>query len=118
METKDLGKTSLGMEANVAAVLSYVLGLVTGIIFYLIEKDNKFVRFHAIQSMLTFGGLLVISVTNSFIVRIILPWQAYSMISGIIGIIGLVLWVVLMIKAYQGDYFKLPIVGDMAEKNL
>lgn len=117
METKDLGKTSLGMQANVSALLSYVLGLITGIIFYLIEKDNKFVRFHAIQSMITFGGLLVISLANSFILRIMLPWQISSLISGAIGIIGLVLWVVLMIKAFQGDYFKLPIIGDIAEKN-
>jgi uncharacterized membrane protein len=118
MEKRDLGKTSLGMEANVAAVLSYVLGPVTGIIFYLVEKDNKFVRFHAMQSMIIFGGLLVINLANSFVLKIILPWQVSSMISGILGIIGLVLWVVLMIKAYQGDYFKLPVIGDMAEKNL
>jgi uncharacterized membrane protein len=118
MDAKNLGKTSLGMDANVAAVLSYVLGLVTGIVFFLIEKDNKFVRFHAMQSIIVFGGLLVISVANSFMLRVILPWQLYSMISGIIGIVGLILWIVLMIKAYQGDYFKLPVVGDIAEKNI
>ena len=117
MEKNDLGKTSLGMEANVAAVLSYVLGLVTGIIFFLVEKENKFVRFHAMQSIIIFGSLLVVSLANSLILRIILPWQISSMIAGILGIIGLILWIVLMIKAYQGDYFKLPIAGDIAEKN-
>ena len=118
MEKKDLGKTSLGVEANVAAVLSYVLGLITGIIFYLLERENKFVRFHAFQSIVTFGGLLVISLANNFVLKIILPWQISGMVSGIVGIMGLVLWIVLMIKAYQGDYFKLPIIGDIAEKNI
>ena len=117
MENKDLGKTSIGMEPNVAALLSYSLGVITGIIFYLIEKDNKFVRFHAMQSIVVFGGLLVINMVNSFMLGILLPWQVRSAISGIIGIVGLVLWIVLMIKAYQKDYFKLPFVGEIAEKN-
>jgi uncharacterized membrane protein len=111
METKDLGKTSTGMQPNIAALLSYLLGVITGIIFYVIEKENKFVRFHAMQSIVVFGALLVFQVALRFI-----PILSLVLIP-IIGIASVILWVILMIKAYQGEYFKLPIVGDIAEKN-
>jgi uncharacterized membrane protein len=110
--TKDLGKTSTGMQPNIAALLSYVLGFITGIIFFLIEKDNKFVRFHAMQAMITFGALFVLQIFLGFIPvigLILLP---------LVGIASLVLWIVLMVKAYQGEKFKLPIVGDIAEKQI
>ena len=106
----DLGKTSTGIQPNVAALLSYVLGVLTGIIFFIIEKENKFVRFHAMQSIITFGGLFVIQIVFAFIPIV------GAIIVPIISIASLILWVVLMIKSYQGEKFKLPIVGDMAEK--
>jgi uncharacterized membrane protein len=117
MEQKNLGNTSIGMQANVAATLSYALGMVTGIIFYLVEKDNKFVRFHAMQSIVVFGSLFVINIAITFMLGMVLPWGVRSMISGLIGIVSLILWIVLMMKAYQGERFKLPIAGDIAEKN-
>lgn len=111
METKDLGKTSTGIQPNVAALLSYVLGIITGIIFYLIEKENKFVRFHAMQSIVVFGFLFVLGVVLS-----VIPVIGWALLP-ILWIVDLIVWVVLMIKAYQGEYFKLPIAGDIAEKN-
>src|SRR5213078_1778870 len=57
-----LGPSSMGMQPNVAAGLSYVFGWVTGLIFFLVEKQNRFVRFHAMQSILFFGGLTVINI--------------------------------------------------------
>lgn len=110
METKDLGKTSTGMQANVAGLLSYLLGFITGIIFFVIEKDNKFVRFHAMQSMLAFGFLFVLQMILMFI-----PFIGW-VLSPIVSIVGLILWIIMMIKAYQGEFFKLPIVGEIAEK--
>src|SRR5579859_2899103 len=113
-----LGPTSMGMQPNIEAGLSYVLTWVTGLIFFFMEKQNRFVRFHAMQSILFFGGLTVIriilSVIEAFQVPFVdlitgLPWLA-------IGIIGLVGYIVLLINAFQGKYFKLPIVGDYAEK--
>lgn len=59
MAEKDLGPTSLGMKADLAALLSYLAGILTGIIFYLLEKENKYVRFHAMQSIVTFGFFFV-----------------------------------------------------------
>ncbi|MBN1913716.1 MAG: DUF4870 domain-containing protein [Candidatus Omnitrophica bacterium] len=111
MAEKDLGKTSIGMNANIAALLSYLLGAITGIIFYIIEKENKFVRFHALQSILTFGALWVLSILVLFI-----PFLGI-IIAPLIYILEMVLWIILMIKAYQGEKFKLPIAGDIAEKN-
>lgn len=110
-DSKDLGKTSIGMQANVAALLCYLAGWITGLIFYLIEKENKYVRFHAFQSLVTFGALTVLTIILSFI-----PVIGWALIP-VLYIAELVLWIVLMVKAYQGDKFKLPIAGDMAEKN-
>ena len=112
MEQKDQGKCSNGLQANVAALLSYLLGVITGILFYVIEKDNKFVRFHAMQSIITFGALFVLNMILAFIPGI--GW----ILSPIIGIVALILWIVLMMKAYQGEDFKLPIIGDIAEKQI
>jgi len=104
-------KTSTGINQNVAGLLCYLGWWITGLIFFLIEKENRFVRFHAMQSIITFGALSALSMVLSFIpfFWILLP---------VIGILQLILWVVLMVKAYQGQMFKLPVVGEIAEKNI
>ena len=111
MGEKKLGKTSTGMQANVAALLSYLAGFVTGIIFYVIEKENKFVRFHAMQSIIVFGFLFVLGI----VIRMV-PFIGV-VLSPILWIGQIILWIVMMVKAYQGEKFKLPIAGDIAEKN-
>jgi len=111
MAEKDLGKTSLGMQANLAALLSYVAGIITGVVFFLLEKENKFVRFHAMQSILTFGFFLVLNVALGFI-----PIAGWSLMP-LVGVVQIVVWVLLMVKSYQGEQFKLPVLGDIAEKN-
>jgi len=112
MEEKDLGKCSSGMQPNLAALLSYLLGFITGILFYFfLEKENKFVRFHAMQSIVVSAAFFVAQIILGMIP--ILGW----VLSFLIGIAGFILWIILMVKAYQGEYFKLPIAGDIAEKN-
>ncbi|MBN2059471.1 MAG: DUF4870 domain-containing protein [Deltaproteobacteria bacterium] len=111
MEEKDLGKCSTGMQPSIAALLSYVLGFITGIIFYILEKENKFVRFHAMQSIVVFGALFILQIILGFI-----PFIGWVLIP-LVWIASLILWIILMIKAYHGEYFKLPYVGDMAEKH-
>jgi len=124
METKDLGKTMTGMQPNVVALLSYVLGFVTGLAFFLIEKENKFVRFHAIQSMIVFGALFVLQIAVGMffimfaMMRLGFMLPMFSFITGLLYLAGAILWVILMVKAYQGDMFKLPIAGDIAEKQV
>jgi uncharacterized membrane protein len=108
-ETK--GKTSTGMEQNLEGLLCYVLGWVTGIIFLILEKDNKFVRFHAIQSIVVFGAFTVLAVIFYYIPH---NWWILKLL---LGIFAFILWIVLMVKAYSGQMYKLPIAGDIAEKN-
>jgi uncharacterized membrane protein len=110
MEQKELGKSSLGMDANVAALLSYLLGFITGIIFYVLEKENKFVRFHAMQSIIVSGFFFVVGIAAH-----IVPFVG-QFISVVANLASLVLWVILMVKAYQGEKFKLPVAGDIAEQ--
>ena len=105
-------KTSTGMNQNVAGLLCYLAGWITGLIFFLIEKENRFVRFHAMQSIITFGSLTVLFMILGFIP--ILGW----MVMPILGILQVILWIVLMVKAYQGELFKLPMIGEIAEKNI
>ena len=106
-----MAKTSTGMDENVAGLLCYVLGWITGLIFFLIEKKNKFVRFHALQSIIVFGVLTLASIILGWIP--IIGW----VIGWIIWVLAIVLWILLMVKAYQGEKYKLPWSGNLAEKN-
>lgn len=110
------GPTSMGLQPNIAAGLSYVLGWVTGLIFFLVEKQNRFVRFHAMQSILFFGGLTVVQIILNVIGNFPFVGIFTGLIGVAVGIIGLVGYIVLLINAFQGKYFKLPIVGDYAER--
>lgn len=105
-------KTSTGLNENVAGLLCYVVGWISGLIFILIEKENKFVRFHAMQSIVVFG---VLTVAN-----IVLGWIPFlGWVLGIlISILAFVLWIILMVKAFQGEKYKLPWAGNFAEKQI
>ena len=103
-------KSSTGLDANVAGLLCYVLGWVSGLVFVLIEQESKFVRFHAMQSIYVFGVINIAGIILGWI-----PFIGWFLV-GIIGLLGFVLWIVLMIKAYQGAEFKVRWAGDLAEK--
>lgn len=96
---------------NLVAALAYLFGFVTGLVILFVEKDDKFIRFHAMQSTLLFGALTVLSI----LVNIIFG-NAGGLLSGLISIAMVILWVVSLVKAYQGQMFKWSIVGDYAEK--
>ncbi len=106
-----MAKTSfLGLDENVAGALTYVLGWITGVIFYLMEKESSYVRFHAVQSIALFLPLHVVIIVLGYI-----PFIGW-VISNLLSLLGLVLWIVLIVKAYQGERFKLPVTGDIAEE--
>ncbi|WP_218104043.1 DUF4870 domain-containing protein [Thermogemmatispora onikobensis] len=111
-----LGPTSMGMEANMAAGLSYLVGWITGLIFYLSEKQNRFVRFHAMQSIIWFAALTILIVALGVLGMIPFVGLLTFCLSGLVGLVGFVSWIVLLIMAFQGKYFKLPVVGDYAER--
>ncbi len=105
-----MNNSSTGLSENVAGTLCYAFLWVSGLIFLIIERKSSYVRFHAMQSLITFGILSVSLAISTFL----------PIIGGIInlvaGLLVLVLWVLLMVKAWQGERFKLPWAGDEAEK--
>jgi uncharacterized membrane protein len=105
------------MSENVAGLLCYLLWWVTGLIFYFIDK-RPFVRFHAAQSIVVFGGLTVVRIA----LRILFMtggWGGFSVgvaLSSIVWLLSVVLWILLMIKAYQGEKYRVPIAADLADQ--
>lgn len=102
--------SSTGLKSNVAGLLCYLAVWVSGLILYLIESKSQFVRFHAAQSIIVFGGLSIVTWILGFI-----PFIGW-VINAFIGIVAFILWLILMIKAYQGEHYKLPVAGDLAEQ--
>jgi uncharacterized membrane protein len=108
--------SSDGLAENVAGLLCYAVGWITGIIFLLIDK-RPFVKFHAAQSIVVFGALTIfrIGVGMIFGVSGLVGFGLWAALSMLIGLAAFVLWILLMIKAYQHVLFKLPIVAGIAE---
>lgn len=93
-----------------AGLICYALTFITGILFLVLEKDNRFVRFHALQSIL-FGAFFFVANT----VLSAIPFFGW-ILSLLLGLLGFVLWLFLMFKAFSGAMYKLPWLGDWAEK--
>ena len=110
--TDENKNTVLGVTENLEGLFCYVLGWVTGLVFLLLEQKNAFVRFHAMQSLVTFLGLFIITMVVGFIPVLGL------LVNMLLWPLGVVLWIVLMIKAYKGERYKLPVVGDFVEQQL
>jgi uncharacterized membrane protein len=107
MEEKQTSST--GLDENVAGFLCYLFGFITGIVFLVVEKKSSFVKFHAMQSTITFLSL--------FIISMIIGWvPIIGLLVYPIWILSLILWLILMIKALRGERYLLPIVGKMAEE--
>ena len=109
--------TSEGLAENDAGLLCYLAGWFTGIIFLLIDK-RPWVRFHAAQSIAVFGGLTVIQIALSVMsstIGGILGFGLMSMLGLLVGLITFILWILLMVKAYKHETFKVPIAAGIAE---
>jgi len=110
-----------GLAPNIASLLCYICSPITGIIFLLIEKENKDVRFHAWQS-LVFGVSYIVIIILLEILAFIM-----GMIASVLGIIigffipivmlaAFILWIVCLVKAYQGERWKIPVIGEFSAK--
>ena len=98
-------------QENLLGALCYFLGWVTGVILWFsVPKSKKFIRFHAMQSTVVSVVIMVVLIVLEWIP--IIGW----IISGLVGLLAFVLWIVLMVKAYQGQMYKLPVIGDLADK--
>lgn len=114
--------TRLGLDRNLEAALSYLFGWITGVLFYVVESDD-YVRFHAAQSVLLFGGLYLVDALLVFALRPLVATPGPGFMAGILGLAstvlslaGFVLWLVLIYKAYTGERYRLPVVGEFAER--
>ena len=130
----DTGKSALGLEGNLAAALGYPIGIIA-IISLIMDKENRFVKFHACQAILLYAALLAVwiaLVVLSIILGVIgiaasAAGDAGSALGSIIGLLWTIVWLSVFVgalaavvlgavKAYGGNYFKLPVIGNMAEK--
>ena len=125
------GKTSLGLDSNVGAMLCYIanfvccLGLVLAIVFLFTEKENRFVKFHAIQSLFLAGVQIVVGIVVGLLGLILgmvldmvhmalLAWFLVLGLRAILFLIFIAIWILAGIKAYGGQWYKLPLIGDQA----
>jgi uncharacterized membrane protein len=124
-----VAKSSTGLDENIAALLSYIFGWVSGLIFFLIEKDSRLVRFHAMQSLLFNVLAFVVGIALWIVLFVVfmIAAQISGALTTLLSLVSILVWVVFMIalfgglilclvKAFQGQYFKLPIIGNFAEK--
>jgi len=122
-ETSGSSETSVGMSANTAGLLCYVAWWITGIVFAVIEKKSKFVKFHAWQSIMTFGVLSVVQIIVSGIlagIGVATLSPGLIVFSGVLGtiiwILSVGLWIALMVLAGTGKMWKVPWAGNWAER--
>src|SRR5258705_5588176 len=116
-------KSSTGLDENIAALLSYVLGWIGGLVFFLIEKNSRFVRFHAMQSLLLSGGLFIVMMILWFVMVIL--GLVVSYVSGLLGTLVYLVWLLItlvlficgliglemcLIKAYHKELLKIPVI--------
>ena len=119
-------RSSTGLDANIAAALSYFFGLLSGALFFAIENESRFVKFHAMQSMLVSVAAIVVYIAYTIVFMILWRLPFVGWIAGIFGTLGwallalafLGLWLFCMFKAFQGERFKLPYLGEVAEKQV
>lgn len=105
------------INRNIVAALSYFLGFITGAIILFVEKDDKYVRFHAMQSTVIFGAFFILNLLVSLLFSNFTFLNfLVQVFTTILTVITVVVWIVSMIKAYQGVVFKWPIAGKFAEK--
>jgi uncharacterized membrane protein len=122
-------KSSTGLDENVAALLSYVFTWLSGLIFFLMEKESRLVRFHAMQAILLGGSAIVLGIVLwvAWVILLIIATQISDILTMLLNLVFMLLmaafyiglliaWVMCMIKAYGKQYFKLPLIGNMAEK--
>lgn len=111
--------TATGLSPNMAGALAYLLGPITGILFLVVEKENRFVRFHAMQSTVLSIAWIIVSYGLSFFSSVpVLGWIVGIVTSLVLGLGGFILWLLLMWKAFQGEEWELPVVGEFARKQL
>ena len=115
------GQQGTGLAPNIASLLCYICMPITSIVFMLLEKDNKDVQFHAWQGTVFGVGYIVAIVAIEIFAALLGAVVSFlgvmvGLLVPVIGLVSLILWVICLIKAYQGERWKIPYIGDFAEK--
>jgi len=108
--------TTSNSNEKLVGALGYLVGPITGILLLLIERKNQYIRYHAMQSTLVFGGIFLLQLVLGFVP--ILGWLIALILSPLIFLTTFLLWLVLMFKAYSGEKYHLPYFGNLADKQL
>jgi uncharacterized membrane protein len=112
-----------GPSSNVAGALSYVLGPITGVLFYVLQKDDPFVRFHAMQSIIVSVAYIATAIGLSILGSVLLfvpviGWIVGGLLSAVLSLGGFILWVVLIVRAFQGREWQAPFVGQLVRRQV
>lgn len=115
------GKSSTGLAPNAAAALSYLAWWVSGLLFFLVERESRFVKFHAAQALAGLGALWALGLTMwafAFAALFVSAalFTALLYVAYAVWMIGIIVWAVCIVRAWKGDEFELPIVGPMARR--
>ena len=114
-------KTSMGLDPNIAGLLCYFTGGIAGVVFLVIEKENKFIKFHALQSIMLICTFIAVSIAYSILTLIPFIGSIFIILEFIIDFLFwaayLVVTIILMVKSYNNEEYKLPVIGDIASKH-
>ena len=111
-------KSVFNLDEKIAGLLCYALGWVSGIFFLIADRENRFVRFHALQSTIWFGILSILSAILGILRHIWLIGWLFGLLASLLGIVCFVSWLVLMFMAFRGTQFKIPVLGDAVEEHV
>jgi uncharacterized membrane protein len=110
-------ESSLHMNVNLACALCYLLGCVSGILFFVLETQSKKIRFHALQSILIFTLLAFLSVLSAFL-AIVTDFVPFQLATSAVWILQFVVWLFMILRSYQGKTIKIPGIGDFAQEQV
>jgi uncharacterized membrane protein len=121
MTAPPIDTSSTGLDPKIAATLAYLVGWLTGLLFFLLERDSRYVRFHALQSLLGLGAIWALGVTFFALGFVTVffssaTFRVMMWFAEVVWIAGVVVWLVCLYKAYNGERWKLPVVGAVAER--
>lgn len=115
------GPTSTGVDPRLSALLCYMAWWVSGLVFLIIEQQNRAVRFHAAQSLVLFGGLSVLIALLSVVSIGMLvvssnAFQAARVVVYVVWVLAVGIWLLLMYRTFKGETWRVPLAGDLAAK--
>jgi len=112
------GKSAFNLDEKIAGLLCYAFLWVSGIFFLITERENRFIRFHALQSTIWFGaGSILLFVLGLFKHLWVIGWL-FGLVSGIVGFAMFASWLFLMYMAYKGSEFRIPVLGDAVAEHV